>query len=525
MRRTFVLTILDGWGIGKLDESNPIHTTNPKTIKFIESSFPSGALQASGIAVGLPWREEGNSEVGHLTIGAGRILYQHFPRISMAIEDGSFFKNHALKKAFEHARKNNSAVHLVGLLTQGNVHASFDHLAALIKMAKEERCTELYLQLFTDGRDSSPKSLSKLIDSLEQEIKKNGVGVIASMSGRYYAMDRDNRWDRTEKAYRVLVGDSRNINSKENLAEKVYKRGLGDEFIEPTIIDASHPIRDNDAVIFFNFREDSIRQITELFVTPAFEKFPLRKFNNLFVATMTEYKEIFKADVVFPKDKVENSLGKVLADNKKIQLRIAETEKHAHVTYFFNGLRDAQFPNEYRVLIPSEKTIRQEEHPEMMASAVTERAMIALNEGGFDFILINYANPDVIAHTGNYKATVEAIKVIDRELEKLVKSVLAGGHVLLITSDHGNAESVLNLQTGEPETTHDPNPVPIYLVAKEYQKTRPTGSGQAEETPRRLKTIGLLSDVAPTILALMNIPKPPDMTGQSLLDQLLENVG
>lgn len=530
MRRTFILAILDGWGIGKLDESNPIHTTNPKTIKFIESSFPSGALQASGIAIGLPWKEEGNSEVGHLTIGAGKVLYQHFPRISMAIEDGSFFKNPALGRAFGHARENNSAVHLVGLLTQGNVHASFAHLAALIEMAKKENCTNLYLHIFTDGRDSPPRSLSTLIDSLEQEIKKNGVGTIASISGRYYAMDRDNRWDRTEKAYKVLVGDSQNINSKEGVVEKVYKRDLGDEFIEPAIIDTPHPIQDKDAVIFFNFREDSMRQITESFVNPSFEKFPVKSLRNLFVTTMTEYQEAFKTAVAFSKEKVENPLGKVLADNKKTQLRIAETEKYAHVTYFFNGLRDAPFAGEYRVLIPSKKTIRHEEYPEMMAGAITGRAVIALNEGGFDFILINYANPDIIAHTGNYKATAEAIRVIDQELEKLIKSVLAGGHVLLITSDHGNAESVLNLKTGEPETTHDPNPVPIYLVAKEFQRTRAStlrgisgqaGSGQAEEVSRRLETIGLLSDVAPTLLALMNIPKPASMTGQNLLDQLL----
>ncbi|MCP6720069.1 MAG: 2,3-bisphosphoglycerate-independent phosphoglycerate mutase [Patescibacteria group bacterium] len=518
MRKTFVLAILDGWGIGKLNESNPIHIAGLKTIRYIENSFPSGALQASGIAVGLPWGEEGNSEVGHLTIGTGRTLYQHFPRISMAIEDGSFFKNPALRSAFLHARKNNSAVHLIGLLTKGNVHASLKHLVALIEMAKKENCPNLYLHLFADGLDSPPHSLLYLVKNLEGILQKNKVGVITSLMGRYYAMNRDNHWERTEKAYRTLTGIDTNVKSYKEATEEIYQKDLDDEFIEPIIIDKPHPIQDNDAVIFFNFREDSMRQITESFANPAFNKFPIKKLSNLSVTTMTEYQKGLKTAVAFPSEKIKNSLGEVLADNQKTQLRIAETKKYAHVTYFFNGLRDAPFPNEYRVLIPSKSTIRQEEHPEMMAGAVTERLLIALNEGGFDFILINYANPDIIAHTGNYQAVLEAVKVIDKELEKLIKSVLAGNHVLLITSDHGNAESVLNLKTGEPETTHDPNPVPIYLVAKDLEKSPPANSGQ---TPPRLKTIGILSDVAPTILDLMNIPKPSSMTGQSLLDQLV----
>lgn len=518
MRKTFVLTILDGWGIGKLNESNPIYSADLKTIKFIESSFPHGALQASGIAVGLPWKEEGNSEVGHLTIGAGKIIYQHFPRISAAIEDGSFLENPALKSSFEQARKNNSAVHLVGLLTKGNIHASFKHLTSLIEMAKKENCPNLYLHLFADGRDSPPHSILSLIGSLEGVLQKNKIGVIASLMGRYYAMERDKHWERTEKAYRILTGTDINIKSYKEATEEIYQKGLNDEFIEPIIIDKPHSIQDNDAVIFFNFREDSMRQITESFVNPAFNKFPTKKFNNLFVATMTKYQKELKTAVAFPSEEIENSLGEVLADNQKTQLRIAETEKYAHVTYFFNGLKDTPFPNEYRILIPSKSNIRHEEHPEMMAGAITERAIIALNEGGFDFILINYANPDIIAHTGNYQATLEAVKVIDRELEKLVRSVLAGNHILLITSDHGNAESVLNLKTGEPETTHDSNPVPIYLISKDLQKNPSTKS---EQTLPRLKPIGLLSDVAPTLLALMNIPKPADMTGQSLLDQLI----
>ncbi len=515
MRKTFVLVILDGWGLGEFNESNPIYRADLKTIKEIETLYPKGALQASGISVGLPWKEEGNSEVGHLTIGAGRVLYQHYPKISMAIDDGSFFELPSLKHAFKHSRENQSAVHLIGLLTQGNVHASFKHLLALVEMAAREKCAELYLHLFSDGRDSPPRSVLVLLENLQAVLEKNGVGVVASISGRYFALDRDNRWERTEKAYQAIVSENKTAKSVKEAINSVYERNLDDEYLEPIVVEP-HPVKDGDAVIFFNFREDSMRQISEPFLNPNFDKFPVKPLKNLFVVTMTEYFEGQKAAVAFPTEKIENPLGKVLSDRGLTQLRIAETEKYAHVTYFFNGLRDTPFPNEFRVIIPSKPTIRPEENPEMMAPAITQRALIALNEGGFDFILINYANADIIAHTGNYEATLKAVRVVDEELAKLVKAVIAGNHLLLITSDHGNAESVFNLQTGEPETFHDPNPVPIYLVAKEFEKpfSIPT------QRPERLPVIGILSDVAPTLLELMGIPKPKEMTGTSLLNQL-----
>lgn len=517
MRRAYVLIILDGWGIGEPNESNPIYLAAPENINFIRKNFPAATLQASGIAVGLPWEESGNSEVGHLTIGAGKVIYQHFPRISLAIDDGSFFENEALKKAFEHSRKNKSAVHVAGLLTSGSVHASFKHLAALIEMAKKENCREIYLHLFSDGRDSPPRSVLILLEKLELEIKKHGVGTLATLTGRYYGMNREDNWDRTEKAYQVITGEGQIIQNLEEEIKKVYSRELDDEFIPPFIIKESHPVKDKDALIFFNFREDSIRQIVEPFTNPEFHRFPTKPLKDIFVVTLTQYHENFKAAVAFPKESVENPLGKVLADQQKIQLRIAETEKYAHVTYFFNGLNERPFPNEYRVLIPSQNLIHQDEKPEMMASAVTDRALAAINEGGFDFILVNYANPDIIAHTGNFEATVQAVKTVDREMGRLLKSVTSQNHVMVVTSDHGNAEVLIDLKTGQAETKHDPNPVPFYLIANEYKKQK------NDEKIRRSEsyTGGILSDVAPTMLELMKIPKPPEMTGQSLLNQLL----
>lgn len=514
MKQTLVLVILDGWGIGQLNESNPIHMAEPKTMNYIRAYFPSAALQASGIAVGLPWEEEGNSEVGHLTIGAGKVIYQHFPKISMAIDDGSFFERPPLKEAFSRAAKNNSAVHLAGLLTEGNVHASLKHLAALIEMAKREKCAKLYLHLFTDGRDGPPQSALNLLSGVEEEIKKSGVGAIASIIGRYYAMDRDAHWDRTEKAYKALLGEAPQVQSPKEVIESAYKNGLNDEFVPPAIIGEPKPIKDNDSVIFFNFREDRMRQITEAFLNPEFNNFQTKKLSNVFIVTFTEYDVKRPGTVAFPNETIENSLGKVLADQGKTQLRIAETEKYAHITYFFNGLREKPFPNEYRVLIPSIKTPHQDERPEMMASQITDRALAALNEGQFDFILMNYANPDIIAHHGNYDATLKAIKTVDEQVEKLLKTALDGNHTLLITSDHGNAEELLNLKTGEVETKHDPNPVPIYLIAKKFEAKSP------KNILSSLPVVGLLSDVAPTILDLMKVPQPKEMTGQSLLGQL-----
>lgn len=516
MRRTYILAILDGWGIGSADNSNPIYQAKPENISYIEQHFPCGTLQASGISVGLPWGEEGNSEIGHLTLGAGRVFYQHFPKILLSINNGTFFENQVFKKAFAHAKEHDSAVHFIGLLSEGSVHASLQHLFALLKMANKEKCGKLFIHAFSDGRDSSPNSAGNLIKRLGEEIQKQGVGVITTLSGRYYAMDRDKHWDRTEKAYRILVEPlSADTVSLGEIIKKIHDENLTDEFIEPANFGEPHPIKDNDSIIFFNFREDRMRQITKPFLNKNFSEFQTRQFNNLYIATMTQYNEKPLGEAIaFPREIIENPLGKVISDAKKTQLRIAETEKYAHITYFFNGLRELPYPNEYRVLIPSRNITHHDEYPEMMAKAVTDRVTVALDDGGFDFILINYANPDIIAHTGNFDATIKAIHVVDKEIGRLAKSTLSQNHLLFITADHGNAEVLLNNQTGEPETKHNISPVPFYVVGKEFQKRTPGGS-LLYSPP-----IGILSDVAPTILHLMGIQKPKEMTGQNLLEQL-----
>ena len=514
MRRTITLIILDGWGIGKSDESNPIHVVNPPNINYLKANFPAGLLQASGISAGLPWGEEGNSEVGHLNLGAGKIIYQNYPRITLSIKDGSFFKNPALKDAFEHAKKNNSAVNLIGLLSEGNVHASLEHLLALIKFSQEEGITKLNLHLFTDGRDSPPHSAMELLAQLPKEIK------IASLSGRFYAMDREKHWDRTQKAYSILTGEGSVIEDIEKYVKENYERKLTDEFMEPVMIGPEkQAVQDNDALVFFNFREDRIRQLASAFIDKQFKNFPVKSFNNLYVATMTKYDDGLNVPVAFQPEKIEVCLGKVLEDNEKFQLRIAETQKYPHITYFFNGMREEPFKNEYRVLIPSRVIIHPEEHPEMMASEITTRAIESMTENAFDFILINYANPDIIAHTGNYEACLQVVKMIDEQIGKIVKATIEHNAILIITSDHGNIEKLFDPLTGLPETQHDPNPVPIYLVAKEFQRPRT----ESEIIQAEKNNVGILADVAPTILELMGVPKPEEMTGQSLLRLMISN--
>lgn len=514
------MLILDGWGVGSRNAGNPIANTPIPTIDFVRTHYPCGALQSAGIAVGLPWGEEGNSEVGHLTLGSGRVLYQHYPRITIAIRDGSFFKNPALLGAIEHARKNNGALHLAGLFGKGNVHSSYDHILALLKLAAEQSFQNVRLHLFTDGKDSGPKSGADLEKKLAAKLTELGFGSIVSISGRYYAMDRDGHWDRTEKAHNAMIGKGRAAVDAETVFKDAYGRAGSDEFIEPASISPTECIKDGDALIFFDFREDSVRQITESFINPEFNQFSVVPFQNLHVVTMTRYKETFTTPVAFPPDKIENPLGKVIADNEKFQMRIAETEKYAHVTSFFNGLKDGPFKNEYRVLVPSQNVPHHDAHPEMQTREVTNRLLEALNEGVYDFILVNFAASDIIAHTGNYQAAQKAIQIIDQEVARILEAIRRDGHILVITADHGNLEQMLDPFTGEPETKHNPNPVPIYLVANEYEREVDMATAEYAEA----QVAGILSDVAPTILHIMGIPKPDDMTGNSLLSILLTPV-
>lgn len=508
-KRTVLLIIMDGWGLGEKNESNPVHVADPEIFKWLEKNYPATSLQASGISVGLPWGEVGNSEVGHLTIGAGKVIYQYFPRITLSIKDETFFSNTALKDAFNHAKENNSAVNVAGLLTEGTVHASFNHLEALIEMGKREG-VRVKLHLFSDGKDATPFRLEKVLENVPKEN-------LATLMGRYYGMDRERNWKLTERAYETMTLPPKTITDDPvPIIKETYQKNLNEEFVPPMSFKEDGYIRDGESLIFFNFREDSIRQIAESFILKDFDKFPRRDFKNLHVVTMTHYEDGFDVPVAYPPEKIEAPLGKVLSEAGKTQFRLAESYKYAHVTYFFNSYLEEPFKGEYRVFIPSAKITHQDDKPEMMAKEITDRIIQALETQAFDFILANYANPDTIAHTGNFQAGVETVKVLDREISRVVKTGIATKNVIIITSDHGNIERMVNPFTGSPETQHDPSPVPFYLIAEEFK-----GKKFLNWQNYHSETIGVISDVAPTILAIMGIPQPQTMTGKNLLGELI----
>lgn len=513
MYKPVILVILDGFGRGPENAANAIFKAQKPNFDFIEKNFFMTNLQASGIAVGLPWGEEGNSEVGHLNLGAGRIIYQYLPRIMFAIRDGSFFKNPELLEAAEHIKKNNSALHIIGLIGEGNVHSYIDHLYAVLDFAKNENVKEVFIHAFTDGRDSPPKDALTFFEKLQNKISENyPFAKIASLIGRHYALDRDNNWERTEMAYRLLTENKGEIFSDVKSAiGSDYDKNITDEFIEPKVVNKTE-IKDGDAVLFLDFREDSARQLTRTFVEDNFNNFPRKKINDLYFVTMTRYEKNLPIHVLFEPLKIENTLAEVISKANKTQIHIAETEKYAHVTYFFNGLVEPAFPKEIRELIPSEKDHNFAKRPEMDASKITDKIIDSLNSG-YDLIVVNYANSDMVGHTGDFDATVKAIEILDSEMGKIIAEVLKNGAALVITSDHGNADEMINLLTGAPQTEHTGNPVPFYFIAKNLKQ---------EKDPEKieigkLETGGILADVAPTILELMDIKQPPEMTGKSLL--------
>jgi len=514
-----ILVILDGWGISGNVQTNVIKRTKLPTIEKLNNFYPMTTLQASGISVGLPWGEPGNSEVGHLTLGSGKVIYQNLPRIALAIQEGSFLKNNALLSAMDSAKKNKSALHLMGLVGGGSVHSSMEHLYALVEMAKARKIEKVFIHAFTDGRDSPPTSGVETIKKLQNKLKEYGTGKLASLCGRNWAMDRNNNWDRTEKAYSMLTeGKGKQIKSPINYLQESYSKNVTDEYIDPAIIvdENNHPlatIQDGDSVVFFNFREDRARQITKAFVLPDFKEFKRDKKLSLEFATMVEYEKGLPASVIFPPEEVKNCLGKILSQNKIKQLRISETEKYAHVTYFFNGGKEDPFPGEDRVLIPSPSVSKYDETPEMSASKITEKIIEAIKLKNYNFILVNYVNADMIGHTGNEKACIEAVKVLDKAISILIPEVLKAKGCLLITADHGNIEELKNPYTGEISTEHSTNPVPLWFVTPDNHHKKSPSEVSAGES----EVSGLISDVAPTILEIMKIKKPAEMTGESLL--------
>jgi 2,3-bisphosphoglycerate-independent phosphoglycerate mutase len=520
MYKPVVLVVLDGWGISNNSKGNVLKETKLPTIEKLDTHYPMTTLQASGISVGLFWGESGNSEVGHMALGAGKIIYQNLPRITLSIQDRSFFSNKTLSKSMEKTKKNESNLHLMGLIGQGSVHSYVEHLLALLEMAKEKGLSNVFIHIFTDGRDSAPTAGTKSIESLQKHLKDLNIGKIASICGRNWAMDRNNNWDRVEKSYRLLTeGRGELITDPIKYLEECYAKNLSDEYVEPACVtENGQPIatiKDGDGVIFFNFREDRARELTKAFVLPGFEGFKRTQLKLSFV-TMVEYERDLPVEIAFAPMVLSGGLGEILSKNKLKQLRIAETEKYAHVTYFFNGGKEDPCPGEDRVLVPSPAVSKFDEAPEMSAAQITEKLLSVIEKETYNFILVNYANADMVGHTANEKACIIAVQAIDKNLSQLIPAVLDKGGCLLITADHGNIEEIKNNQTGEINTEHTSNPVPLWFVTANNHREK-----TSEEVVRQQNEVGgLLSDIAPTILELFEIRKPDEMNGESLLSML-----
>ena len=504
-----MLMILDGFGDNPETKGNAIKLAKTPNIDKLMKKYPTTKIEASGLAVGLPEGQMGNSEVGHTNIGAGRVVYQELTRITKSIEDGDFFNNEEFVKAIENCKKNNSKLHILGLLSDGGVHSHNRHLYGLLELAKRKGLENVYVHCFLDGRDTPPASAENYIQELEEKMKEKGVGKIATISGRFYAMDRDKRWERIKKAYDAMVnGEGIKESSSIKAIENSYQKEVFDEFVEPTVIMAGEKpvatIEDGDSVIFFNFRPDRARQITRALVDKDFNEFETKKMNLYFVC-FTSYDETMpNVHIAFKKEPIKNTLGEIVSKNGGKQLRIAETEKYAHVTFFFNGGEEKQYEGEDRILVPSPKVETYDLKPEMSAYEVTEKVVDAINSKKYTCIILNFANPDMVGHTGNLDAAIKAIEAVDDCIGKILDCILPQKANLIITADHGNAEQMIDYKTGEPHTAHTTNLVPLILISeRENVKLRK----------------GKLADLAPTILELMGIEKPEEMTGESLIEK------
>ncbi|NMC51814.1 2,3-bisphosphoglycerate-independent phosphoglycerate mutase [Candidatus Kuenenbacteria bacterium] len=515
-----VLIILDGWGVAAPTAGNAITNARPEYWEYLLKNYPATLLQASGEAVGLPWGKMGNSEVGHLTIGAGQIFLQSLERINREIAAGSFFENQAFLKAINHVKNNNSKLHLIGLLGDGGVHAHQGHLLALLDLASKNNLhNKTYLHLFLDGRDTAKDSGLVFVQETVETINKINCGQIASIGGRYYGMDRNNNWDRIEKAYGVITGGTKNVSDDVIEAVKEsYKKGIFDEELEPISIaqdkDNVVGVDDNDAIIFFNFRSDRARQITKAFVAEDFEGFKReKKIENLLFVGFSDYEDGLPIEVAFPKITIENTLAGAISQAGLKQLHIAETEKYAHVTFFLNGLREDPYLGEERILIPSPAVASYDEKPEMSAFLIRDQVLEKIKNEEFDFIVINFANPDMVGHTGNIKAGIEAIEVVDKCLYEIVETVVGKGGQVLITADHGNVEEMINLETRRIDKEHSNFPVPMILVKEEL---RGQGAQKTNSELCNMKIRGALVDIAPTILSMLGVAKPEKMIGIDL---------
>jgi len=503
--KPLVLIILDGFGHSDTPEYNAIYAADTPVYDRLRANYPHGLISGSGMDVGLPDGQMGNSEVGHMNLGAGRVVYQDFTRVTKAIRDGEFFENATINQAVDKAVAGGKAVHILGLLSDGGVHSHQDHLVAMAELAAKRGAEKIYLHAFLDGRDTPPKSAQSSIELLDATFARLGKGRIASLIGRYFAMDRDNRWDRVQQAYELIVDGAGQFNAATAVAglEAAYARGESDEFVKATTIGTPVQVEDGDAVVFMNFRADRARELTRTFVEPEFKEFERKRVAQLAGFVMlTQYSASIKAPSAFAPEALTNVLGEYLAKNGKTQLRIAETEKYAHVTFFFSGGREEPFEGEERILIPSPKVATYDLQPEMSAPEVTDRIVEAIEEQRFDVIVVNYANGDMVGHTGVFEAAVKAVEALDTCVGRIVDALEKVGGEALITADHGNVEQMEDECTGQAHTAHTTEPVPFIYVGKRNVKVREGG---------------VLADVAPTMLKLLGLEKPVEMTGTSIL--------
>jgi len=497
------LIIMDGYGNGKTcDPNNAVQIAKTPVIDGLRQNFPSTHIQASGEFVGLPDGQMGNSEVGHTNIGAGRIIYQALTRITKAIKDGDFFKNEALVSVASEAKANGGALHLMGLVSPGGVHSHSEHLYGLLQFAKDQGFKEVYVHAFLDGRDVDPSSAAEYIAELESKIAEIGCGRIATLSGRYYAMDRDNRWDRVQKAYEAIaLGKGVAADEAVGAVKASYANDVTDEFVVPAVVGDYKGVKDGDGVVFFNFRPDRARELTHAFTDVEFGGFE-RKALKLSFATMTQYEEGLNVKVAYPPEAITNTLGEIIARNGMTQLRIAETEKYAHVTFFFNGGVEEPYNGEDRILVPSPKVATYDLQPEMSAIEVTDKVVEAIKSGKYDFIILNYANGDMVGHTGVIEAAVKAVETVDTCVGRFVEAIREVGGEVCITADHGNADQMVDPETGAPFTAHTTNPVPFIVVS---------------DRVGWLASDGALCDIAPTLLTLAGMEIPAEMTGKPMI--------
>ncbi len=509
MKKPVAIVILDGWGVNKAKIGNAIeHASTPNFDRFM-ATYPNTKVAASGLDVGLPDGQMGNSEVGHLNIGAGRVVYQELTRITKSIKDGDFFENEALVRAMKNAKAGGKNLHVMGLLSDGGVHSHINHVKALIDMAKKNGLDDIFVHAFLDGRDTPPKSAIGYIEELEAYMSKQGLGHIATVSGRYYAMDRDQRWERVEKVYDAVVkAEGQTAASAVEAVQNSYEKGENDEFVLPTVVmngdTPTAQISENDSVIFFNFRPDRARELTRALVDVEFSGFERERFDLDYVC-LTQYDVTIEGvDVAFKPQTITNTLGEYVSSKGLNQLRIAETEKYAHVTFFFNGGVEAPNAGEDRELIPSPKVATYDMQPEMSAYEVTDKLLAKLDEDKYDFIVLNFANPDMVGHTGVFDAAVKAVEVIDECFAKVCDKIVSMEGKVIITADHGNAEVMIDPETDKPMTAHTTNVVPCILA----------GAGDV-----KLREDGKLCDFAPTLLELMGLEQPEEMTGKSLIQK------